>query len=95
MRNYPKLIYFLSEIMQLQNPMKLLCSVVCIFSMSMSTTALNQLGLDIDAVAAGDESGYSESLSSDGTRIAIGSPYNDGNGNNSGQLRIYETDDTN
>lgn len=91
MRNYPKLIYFLSELMQLQNPMKLLC----FFSLSMPTTALNQFGLDIDAVAAGDESGYSESLSSNGTRIAIGSPYNDGNGNNSGHLRIYETDDTN
>ena len=34
-------------------------------------------------------SGYSVSLSSDGTTVAIGAPYNDGNGSNSGHVRIY------
>ena len=34
-------------------------------------------------------SGYSVSLSSDGTRVAIGAPANDGNGNNSGHVRVY------
>ena len=33
-----------------------------------------QLGSDIDGEAANDHSGYSVSLSSDGTRVAIGAP---------------------
>ena len=33
-----------------------------------------QLGSDIDGEAANDQSGYSVSLSSDGTRVAIGAP---------------------
>jgi hypothetical protein len=50
-----------------------------------------QVGLDIDGEAADDESGRSVSLSSDGRRVAIGAPFNAGNGNNSGQVRIYNT----
>ena len=38
-----------------------------------------QLGADIGGEAAGDESGYSVSMSPDGTRVAIGAPGNDGN----------------
>ncbi len=49
-----------------------------------------KLGLDIDGEAAGDYSGYSVSLSSDGSRVAIGAIYNDGNGDNSGHVRVYE-----
>ena len=49
-----------------------------------------QLGSDIDGEAANDNSGNSVSLSSDGTRVAIGAPYNDGNGNASGHVRVYE-----
>ena len=30
------------------------------------------------------------SISSDGSRVAIGAVYNDGNGSNSGHVRIYE-----
>jgi beta-xylosidase len=57
-------------------------------------TAWTQLGGDIDGEAADDESGYSVSLSSDGTRVAIGAYLNDDNGNNSGQVRIYEYNGT-
>ena len=39
-----------------------------------------QLGLDIDGEAAGDQSGTSVSLSSDGNRLAIGARYNDDSG---------------
>ena len=39
---------------------------------------------------ANDESGFSVSLSSDGSRVAIGAPYNDANGSNSGHVRVYE-----
>ena len=51
---------------------------------------VNQIGLDINGEAAGDQSGYSISLSSNGNTIAIGAPYNDGNGSNSGHVRIYD-----
>ena len=50
----------------------------------------SQLGADIDGEAAGDSSGYSVSLSSDGTIVAIGATGNDGNGSNSGHVRVYE-----
>ena len=49
-----------------------------------------QLGSDINGEAASDQSGYSVSMSSDGTIVAIGSTYNDGNGSNSGHVRVYE-----
>ncbi|MCF6811205.1 DUF4347 domain-containing protein, partial [Thiotrichales bacterium 19S9-12] len=54
-------------------------------------TLWQQVGDDIDGEAAGDRFGESVSLSSDGTRLAIGAVYNDGiNGNDSGHVRIYE-----
>ena len=49
-----------------------------------------QVGSDIDGDAAGDYSGYSVSLSSDGSILAIGAPYNDGNGTSSGHVRVYQ-----
>ena len=52
--------------------------------------AWTQIGSDIDGEAAGDESGYSVSLSSDGTRVAVGAPDNDGNGNYAGHVRVYK-----
>merc|ERR1712038_1991743 len=45
---------------------------------------------DIDGEAANDSSGGSVSLSSDGTRVAIGAAGNDGNGSASGHVKIYE-----
>ena len=52
----------------------------------------NQLGADLDGEADGDQSGYSVSLSSDGSTVAIGAQYNDGNGSNAGHVRIYSFD---
>jgi FG-GAP repeat len=49
-----------------------------------------QVGSDIDGEAAGDYSGFSVSLSSDGSVVAIGAIFNDGNGSNAGHVRIYE-----
>jgi hypothetical protein len=49
-----------------------------------------QRGTDISGEAANDTSGYSVSLSSNGNTVAIGAPYNDGNGSNSGHVRIYD-----
>ncbi|WP_111706664.1 Ig-like domain-containing protein [Lutibacter citreus] len=53
-------------------------------------TAWAQLGTDIDGEAAGDYSGYSVSLSSDGNTVAIGARLNDGNGTDAGHVRIYQ-----
>ena len=49
-----------------------------------------QLGSDIDGEAQGDFSGWSVSLSDDGNILAIGTLYNDGNGNSPGHVRIYQ-----
>ena len=49
-----------------------------------------QIGQDIDGEAQGDESGTGVSISSDGSIVAIGAPLNDGNGSNSGHVRVYE-----
>ena len=48
-----------------------------------------QVGCDIDGEKAGDQSGWSVSMNADGTKVAIGASQNDGNGNNSGHVRVY------
>ena len=52
-------------------------------------TAWSQRDADIDGEAGGDESGYSVALSADGNTVAIGAPLNDGNGFDSGHVRVY------
>ena len=49
-----------------------------------------QIGDDIDGEAANDLSGDSVSLSSDGSIVAIGTRLNDGNGENSGHVRVFK-----
>jgi surface protein len=49
-----------------------------------------KVGQDIDGAAAGDNSGWSVSLSSDGSRVAIGAPFNDGTATNAGHVRVYD-----
>ena len=56
---------------------------------SFNGNSWQQIGQDIDGEAAGDYSGHSVSLSSDGNTVAIGARNNDGNGNASGHVRIY------
>ena len=53
-------------------------------------TEWTQMGQDIDGEAAGDWSGGSVSLSNEDHRVAIGASFNDGNGNRSGHVRVYE-----
>ena len=55
----------------------------------------NQLGQDIDGEAPGDQSGHSVSLctsNSGALALAIGAPYNNGNGTSSGHVRVYGFD---
>ena len=55
-----------------------------------SSGSWSQLGSDIDGEAAYDKSGTAVSLSNNGTVVAIGAYYNDGNGSSSGHVRVYE-----
>jgi hypothetical protein len=54
-----------------------------------SAGSWSQLGGDIDGEASYDYSGWSVSLSSDGTTVAIGAKWNDGNGIEAGHVRVY------
>ena len=51
-----------------------------------------QKGSDIDGEFPNDRSGKSVTINANGTRIAVGAYLNDGNGVNSGHVRIYEWD---
>ena len=48
------------------------------------------MGGDIDGEAAGDGFGVSLALSLDGKTLAIGAQNNDGNGNESGHVRVFQ-----
>ena len=64
--------------------------VVSTISPVWAVVAWTPVGGDMIAEALGDEAGISVSLSSDGSRVAIGAPFNDGGGNNAGHVRVYE-----
>ena len=49
------------------------------YSWNAVTSQWDRMGQDIDGEDNGDGSGYSVSLSGDGTTLAIGAPKNDGN----------------
>lgn len=56
-----------------------------------AATDWEQVGVDIDGEAAGDESGYSVALNDDGTILAVGEWKNTGPlGAFQGQVRVYE-----
>jgi hypothetical protein len=57
-------------------------------------TTYLQHGSDIDGKSAYDSSGWSVSLSNDGSVLAIGARNNGGNGNDSGHVRVYSWDGT-
>lgn len=47
-----------------------------------------QVGATIDGEAGADQSGYAVAISTEGDRVAIGGPANDGNGGASGHVRV-------
>jgi len=49
-----------------------------------------QIGQNLNGEASGDNFGWSVDLSSDGSIVAIGAPKNDGNGSDSGQVRVFQ-----
>lgn len=58
-----------------------------IYMFSLSTNEWEQHGDDIEAEYVGDETGFSISLSGDGTRVAVGAP---NQGGSEGYVRVYE-----
>jgi hypothetical protein len=66
---------------------------VRIYQYQYSNSNWNQVGGDIDGEAEGDQAGRGVSLSSDGSIVAIGAPYNDANGiSATGHVRVYQRD---
>ncbi len=49
-----------------------------------------QVGSNIEGVAPYDNCGFAVSINSDGTRVAVASPYNDNSGTDAGHVRVYE-----
>lgn len=49
-----------------------------------------QLGSSLEGESAGDFFGFSLALSSDGTILAIGAPFNDGTGSDAGHVRVFD-----
>jgi hypothetical protein len=64
------------------------------FTASIIGSAWSQMGLDISGTQASEESGYSVSLSADGTTVAIGAYAYDNAGTNEGRVRIYKYNGT-
>ena len=54
----------------------------------------SQLGVDIDGETADDLSGLSVAMNAAGDTVIIGAPYNDGNGDNAGQARVFTLTDS-
>src|SRR5690554_2326590 len=48
-----------------------------------------QIGVDIDGDAPDDHFGCGVAMSADGSVIAVGAPFNDGNGADAGHVRVY------
>lgn len=61
---------------------------------SVNSSSWQRLGNVINGEAPGDRFGRSVSLSEDGKTVAVGGYKNDGNGDSSGHVRIYQMDDT-
>ena len=62
----------------------------CTITKNISGTWTRVPGQEIYGEATGDQSGYAVSLSSDGSTVAIGAPYNDGGSSSAGHVRIYK-----
>jgi hypothetical protein len=67
---------------------------VRVYSWNPTLKAWVQVGLDINGEAPGDQSGYAVAMSADGKILAIGAPYNNGNGTSSGHVRVYSLNPT-
>ena len=60
------------------------------YKLNVDSNEWERMGFDIDGEASEDQSGRSVSLSEDGKILAIGAGRNDGNGSNSGHVRVFQ-----
>ena len=63
---------------------------VRVYKFDSSVSSYVQFGSDINAEAGRDGFGTSVSMSADGTTFAVGAPFNDGNGNSAGHIRVFK-----
>ena len=68
---------------------------VSLYSWSSSTSNWELLGLPITGSSSGDMSGYSVSLTNNGNRVAIGSPFSNSKGIRTGHAQVYDWDGSN
>ncbi|MGF1555793.1 hypothetical protein [Paucihalobacter sp.] len=68
---------------------------ILIYLLPIFCISQTQIGIDIDGENAFDRSGWSVSLSDDGNRLAIGSPFNAANGAGSGHVKVFQNIDNN
>ena len=67
---------------------------VRVYRYNSTANSYAQIGMDINGEAAGDWFGYSVSISADGNTFVVGAPFNDGNGDDSGHVRVYKYNST-
>ncbi|WP_053989844.1 WD40 repeat domain-containing protein [Mangrovimonas sp. TPBH4] len=65
------------------------------FNTLLSFGQWSQIGQTINGENAGDGSGVSVALSNDGSIMAIGADYNNGNGTDAGHVRVYQKESEN
>ena len=63
---------------------------VRVFEWDAGANSWNLMGSGLPGANVGDAFGHSVSLSGNGDRLAVGAFHNDDNGNESGQVKIYE-----
>lgn len=71
-------------------PFKIITSAFLFILSQGLTGQINQIGADIDGETTLNFSGRSVAVSGNGNILAIGAPFNNGNGSLSGHVRVYE-----
>ena len=71
-------------------PIKIITSAFLFILSQGLTGQINQIGADIDGETTLNFSGRSVAVSGNGNILAIGAPFNNGNGSLSGHVRVYE-----
>ena len=66
--------------------------IVRVYKFDATTQRHMKVGQDLNGEAVGDNSGFSVGLSADGTTVAVGANFNDGNGRSAGHVRVYQYD---
>jgi Flp pilus assembly pilin Flp len=72
---------------------KIIIAVVCAVTLGLTSYGQVQIGNDIDGEMAGDNAGFSTTLSSDGSVVAVGANFNAGGGaagSGSGHVRVFK-----